>query len=126
MDKGAVLDLPQSDALRVVTVGLGWDVLGKGVDLDVSAVLFDNQARQVDAIFFGKLKSNGLEHSGDNLTGEGDGDDEQIKCNLEHVPSRVQQIFICVHVYTKRVNFKMVQNAYCRIFDSFNNELARY
>merc|ERR1711963_706675 len=52
MNKGAVLDLPQTDALRVVTAGLGWDVLGKGVDLDVSAVLFDKQAKQVDAIFF--------------------------------------------------------------------------
>jgi len=126
MDKGAVVDLPETSSLQGITAGLGWDVLGRGVDLDVSAVLFDGQAQLVDTVFFGKLQSCGLVHSGDNLTGAGEGDDEQIKCNLDQVPARVEQIFFTVHVYTKGVTFAKVSNAFCRIFDTTGAELARY
>merc|ERR1712232_177729 len=121
MEKGAVFDLPQSSTMQKVTAGLGWDVSGKGVDLDVSAVLFNSSASVVDTIFFGKLQGSGLQHSGDNLTGAGDGDDEQIAINLTQVPQHVTQIMITVHIYTKHVTFARVQNAYCRIFDDSNN-----
>ncbi|CAK0797927.1 unnamed protein product [Prorocentrum cordatum] len=76
MEKGAVLDLPETAQLSAITAGLGWDVVGRGVDLDVSGVLLDERAELVDTIFFGKLAGSGLRHSGDNLTGEGSGDDE--------------------------------------------------
>jgi len=125
MEKGAVVDLPETQGLGIITAGLGWDVVGRGIDLDVSAVLFDRSARIVETVFFGNLKGSGLEHSGDNLTGAGGGDDEQIKCNLQMVPSNVQQIFFTVHVYTKGTTFQKVQNAYCRIFDD-SSEMARY
>jgi len=126
MEKGAVVDLPETNSLRSITAGLGWDVLGRGVDLDVSAVLFDSQAQLVDTVFFGRLQSSGLVHSGDNLTGAGEGDDEQIQCNLDQVPPHVEQIFFTVHVYSKHVTFERVRNAFCRIFDSTGAELARY
>merc|ERR1712050_12164 len=84
------------------------------------------QATHVDTVYFGKLRGSGLTHSGDNLTGAGEGDDEQIQCQLDAVPATVQQIFIVVHIYTKGVTFEKVRNAYCRIFDSSGNELARY
>jgi len=126
MEKGAVVELPDTGSLKSVTAGLGWDVLGRGVDLDVSAVCFDGQGQLVDTVFFGRLQSCGLVHSGDNLTGAGDGDDEQIKCNLDQVPARVEQIVFTVHIYTKGVTFQKVSNAYCRIFDGSGAELARY
>mmetsp|Transcript_48994 Transcript_48994/g.116542 ORF Transcript_48994/g.116542 Transcript_48994/m.116542 type:complete len:435 (+) Transcript_48994:99-1403(+) len=126
MDKGTVVDLPETSRLQKVTAGLGWDVAGKGVDLDVSAVLFDSSAKVVNCIFFGNLKACGVKHSGDNLTGEGEGDDEQIQVDLGSVPSQVHQVFLVVNIYTKGVTFNRVKNAYCRIFDSSNSELARF
>lgn len=127
MEKGAVFDLPATGGLAGITAGLGWDVMGRqGVDLDVSAVLLDQQARDVDTIFFGNQAGSGLRHSGDNLTGHGTGDDEQIQCDLARVPPQVSQIFFVVNVYTKGVTFDQVKNAYCRIIDSQGNELARY
>lgn len=126
MEKGALLDLPATRQLSKISAGLGWDVTGEGVDLDVSAVLFDGRGTVTDTVFFGKLNSSGLRHSGDNLTGAGDGDDETIECHLDQVPEDVQQIFFVVNIYTRRVNFQSVKNAYCRIVDSTGSELARY
>jgi len=126
MEKGAVFDLPQSNQMSGITACLGWDVVGDGVDLDVSAVLFDGRGNNVDAVFFGQLEGSGLKHSGDNLTGAGDGDDELIECNLAAIPQAVQQIFFVVNMYSRGMTFERVQNAYCRIMDSSQNELARY
>merc|ERR1719230_1235889 len=78
MEKGGVLDLPQS--LNAITVGLGWDTDEGEADLDVSAILLDATGNEIETVFFGRLQSHehGIEHSGDNLTGAGEGDDEQI------------------------------------------------
>lgn len=126
MEKGAVFDLPATQQMSALTAGLGWDVLGQGVDLDVSAVLFDGGGAVADTVFFGKLASSGLRHSGDNLTGAGDGDDEQIQCSLDQIPAHVSQVFFVVNIYTKGVTFQKVVNAYCRIVDTSGVELARY
>lgn len=126
MEKGAVVDLPQSRQLRNITAGLGWDVVGAGVDLDVSAVCFDSRKRVVETIFFGNLEGCGIKHSGDNLTGDGDGDDEQIVCGLDRIPAHVVQVFFVVNVYTKGVTFQKVRNAYVRIFNDAGDEMARY
>jgi len=126
MEKGAVFDLPQSSQIQRITACLGWDVEGEGVDLDVSAVLFDSSGRNTEAIFFGNLEGEGIKHSGDNLTGAGEGDDERIVCNLDQISSRVQEIFFVVNIYTPRVTFQRVSNAFCRIVDSSETELARY
>mmetsp|Transcript_49377 Transcript_49377/g.86985 ORF Transcript_49377/g.86985 Transcript_49377/m.86985 type:complete len:424 (+) Transcript_49377:65-1336(+) len=126
MEKGAVFDLPRSSSLGAMTACLGWDVEGDGVDLDVSAVFFDASGKNVDACFFGNLESCGFVHTGDNLTGEGEGDDERIMCNLDSVPANVQQVFFVVNIYSRGVTFECVRNAYCRIVDSSDTELARY
>jgi len=126
MEKGAVVDLPQSAAMDQIVVGLGWDTGTQDIDLDVSAVLFDSQGKSRDAVFFGNLQAAGLVHSGDNLTGEGSGDDETITVNLQVVPEWVQQIFLCVNIYSQSCTFDRVANPYCRVLDSSMNELARY
>lgn len=126
MEKGSVVDLPATNQLGTITTGLGWDVEGDDVDLDVSAVLFDPKGNLVSAVFFGNLEEAGLTHTGDNLTGEGDGDDEQIVCKLDQVPPNVEQIFFVVNIYTRGTTFDRVRNPYCRIFDSSGTEFARY
>jgi tellurium resistance protein TerZ len=127
MDKGAVLDLPQS--LAQITVGLGWDVDEGECDLDVSAVLMDGNGRDMEAVFFGRLESeeHGIQHTGDNLTGEGDGDDEQILVNLDQVGAAVQQIFFVVNIYTPQKTFRQVAEPFCRVIDNASgSELCRY
>lgn len=126
MEKSAVMDLPQSSEIKQIVAGLGWDTANGNVDLDVSAVLFDNSGKDRDAIFFGNLTGSGLQHSGDNLTGEGSGDDETIVANLEAIPEWAHQVVLCVNIYTPGVTFEQVANPYCRILDAAGNELARY
>lgn len=127
MEKGTVVDLPESHSLGIVCAGLGWDTADDmDIDLDVSAVCFSAEARCVGAVFFGNMDEYGLQHSGDNLTGEGDGDDEVITANLEAIPQQVQQIFFVVNIYTNGLSFEQVSNAYCRIFDRTGAEFARY
>merc|ERR1719191_57598 len=106
MQKGGVLDLPMG--LGGITVGLGWDVDEGEVDLDVSAVLMDADGRDLEAVFFGRLESeeHGVTHTGDNLTGEGEGDDEQIVCNLDRIGQAVQQVFFVVNIYTAGRSFQ--------------------
>lgn len=127
MEKGGVMDLPQD--LGKITVGLGWDTDSGKVDLDVSAVLFDSRARCEETVYFGNLTSasHGIKHSGDNLTGEGAGDDEQISCNLASIGPSVSQIFFCINIYTRGKTFVNVANPYCRVVDdSSQAELCRF
>lgn len=127
MEKGGVFDLPMD--LGQITVGLGWDVDGGECDLDVSAVLMDGEGQDLEAVFFGRLESeeHGIKHSGDNLTGEGDGDDEQISVQLDRIQPRVQQVFFVVNIYTPQRTFLQVANPFCRIIDgSCGSELCRY
>jgi len=129
MEKGAVVDLPETSAMRRISAGLGWDV-AKGsnvdVDLDVSVVLFSGDGTDVGAVFFGNTEEFGVKHGGDNLTGEGSGDDEVIQVDLEKIPGNVEQLVFCVNIYTKGVCFDRVSNAYCRICDEQGQEMARY
>jgi tellurium resistance protein TerZ len=127
MDKGSVLDLPMN--LCGITVGLGWDVDDGECDLDVSAVLLDARGAYVDAVFFGKLEStaHGIKHTGDNLTGEGEGDDEQILAQLDRIGHQVQQVFFVVNIYTAGRRFSQVANPFCRVVDDASgSELCRY
>mmetsp|Transcript_31814 Transcript_31814/g.83702 ORF Transcript_31814/g.83702 Transcript_31814/m.83702 type:complete len:430 (-) Transcript_31814:414-1703(-) len=127
MEKGGVLDLPMD--LSCMTVGLGWDVDEGECDLDVSAVLLDSAGNDLETVFFGRLESeqHGITHSGDNLTGEGIGDDEQIFVNLNRIGSKVQQVVLCVNVYTKGKSFAQVAQPFCRIVDDASGtELCRY
>merc|ERR1711976_711329 len=127
MEKGGVLDLPQS--LGQITVGLGWDVDEGEGDLDVSAVLMDREDKDVEAVFFGRLESeeHGIQHTGDNLTGEGEGDDEQIVVNLDQIGDSIQQVFFVVNIYTPHKTFMQVAEPFCRVVDnSTGAELCRY
>lgn len=127
MEKGSVLDLPQT--LSKITVGLGWDVDDGEVDLDVSAVLLDQSGADLEAVFFGRPESeeHGIYHTGDNLTGEGEGDDEQIVVGLDQIGSRVHQVFFVVNIYSPNRSFRQVAAPYCRIVDeSAGGELCRY
>jgi len=126
MEKGGVLDLPLD--FDRITVGLGWDTDEGECDLDVSAVLLNGDGVDLEAVFFGRLESvqHGVKHSGDNLTGEGDGDDEQIFASLSRIGPEVAQIVFVVNIYTKGITFAKVANPYCRVVDSAGNELCRY
>jgi tellurium resistance protein TerZ len=123
-----------------VTMGLGWDVAkskgffgfgggqGQPVDLDASVVMFDESNRPVDVVWFRQLKSKdgSIMHTGDNRTGAGDGDDEQIVVDLRTVPPSVKSLVFTVNSFTGQ-NFSTVQNAFCRIFDTGSSkEIARY
>lgn len=127
MEKGGVLDLPKE--LGQITVGLGWDVDEGEVDLDVSAVLLDANGNDIEAVFFGRLESeeHGIQHTGDNLSGEGDGDDEQLIVPLHRVGARVQQVFFVVNIYSPGKTFRQVAEPYCRVVDEATaSELCRY
>ena len=125
--------------LTKVVVGLGWDVnsfdTGGDFDLDAAAFLLGESGKVTssgDFVFYGNLKhsSGAVEHLGDNLTGEGAGDDEQIRIDLTKVPDNIQRIAFTVTIYeaeSRRQNFGMVNNAFIRIFDEANGqEMLRY
>ena len=140
LSKGKKVDLTKGNpGLSKIIVGLGWDTNkydgGADFDLDAAAFLLaanGKVASDSDFVFYGNLKhsSGGVEHMGDNLTGEGDGDDEQIKVNLAAVPASVDKIGFTVTIYeaeSRKQNFGQVSNAYIRIVDETSNaELIRY
>jgi tellurium resistance protein TerD len=139
LTKGGNVSLTkQAPGLTAVTVGLGWDVRttdGAGFDLDSSAILLgaDDKARSnADFVFYNNAASadGSVKHSGDNVTGAGEGDDERIMVDLAAVPADVQKIVFPVTIYegeTKGQNFGQVRNAFIRVVDqSTNDELARY
>lgn len=129
MDKGSVVELPMSAALGGIFAGLAWDTTAGEVDLDVSAIQLDAAGQEVDTVFFGNLEGEGITHSGDNLTGEGAGDDEVITLNLDALSPRVQQIYFVINIYSKGKTFAQVANPRCRIFehqDGAESELCHY
>lgn len=144
LSKGQKISLEKEagNKLSKVTMGLGWDVakkkggflsglLGGGsqsVDLDASCIMFDSHKNVVDTVWFRQLKSKdgSVLHTGDNRTGEGDGDDEQIVVNLNQLPSNVSNLFFVVNSFTGQ-SFSQIENAYCRIVDAnTSKEVAKY
>ncbi|MFI1253745.1 TerD family protein [Streptomyces netropsis] len=139
LSKGGNVSLTKAAPnLTAVIVGLGWDArttTGTDFDLDASALLANDQGKVTNDqnfVFFNNLKSpdGSVEHTGDNLTGEGEGDDEVIKVNLAGVPADVQKIVFPVSIYeaeSRTQSFGQVRNAYIRVMNAAdNNELARY
>lgn len=127
MEKGGVVGF--SSDMRGVIVGLGWDVDDGECDLDVSAVLMDSQGNDLEAVFFGRIESpaHGIKHTGDNLTGEGEGDDEQIIVDLSRIGGQVHEVVFVVNIYSPGRTFRSVANPYCRVVDdSSGQELCRY
>lgn len=140
LQKGQKVSLTKENpGLNNVLVGIGWDVnrfdTGGDFDLDSAAFMLTDTGRvssQDDFIFFGNLShpSGSVRHMGDNLTGVGDGDDEQIRIELSKVPANISRIAFTVTIYdadSRHQNFGQVSNAYVRIMDeSTGAELLRY
>ena len=140
LKKGQKVSLTKENpGLTKVVVGLGWDVnqydTGGAFDLDAAAFLLADSgkvSRSEDFVFYGNLKhpSGCAEHMGDNLTGAGDGDDEQIRINLSAVPENISKIAFTVTIYeaeTRRQNFGQVSNAFIRIYNELTGEeILRY
>lgn len=154
LQKGQKVSLSKEskEGLNKVIVGLGWDeapkkggtgllgaLFGGGgktqdIDCDASAIMLkdgkfvDNK----DVIYFGNLKhkSKSVRHMGDNLTGAGDGDDEQIMVELERVPAEYDRIVVVVNIYQakkRNQHFGMIRNAFIRVVDARNNqELCKF
>ena len=140
LTKGQKVNLSKDNpGLKNIMVGLGWDVnafdSGADFDLDASAFLAGANGKcpmDKDFIFYGNLEheSGAVKHMGDNLTGEGDGDDEQIEVDLSLVPGNIEKIAFTVTIYeaeSRRQNFGQVSNAYIHILDTATNtELLRF
>ncbi len=140
LTKGQKVSLTKGNpGLSKVTVGLGWDTnqydTGGDFDLDTCAFLLTDTGRvsqQKDFVYFGNLADpyESVQHLGDNLTGVGEGDDEQITVDLSLVPSHISKIAFTATIYdadTRRQNFGQVSNAFIRIYDSNSGkELLRY
>ena len=150
LSKGQKISLEKEagGALSQIKMGLGWDVgaapqksggflgglfggggsAGGSIDLDASCIMLDANKQMVDAIWFGQLQSkdSSIQHTGDNRTGAGEGDDEVINVNLSRIPNHVQALVFTVNSFTGQT-FATVNNAFCRLVNASNNsEVARY
>lgn len=140
LSKGQRIDLTKNDpSLQNILIGLGWDVKtfdgGQDFDLDASVFLLDESGKcrnDNDFIFYNNLQSSdgSVTHLGDNRTGEGDGDDEQITIKLSQVPANVHRIAITVTIHDaeqRNQNFGQVTNAFARLVNQDNDyEVLRF
>ena len=140
LSKGQKIDLTKGNpGLSKIVVGLGWDINrydgGYDFDLDAAAFLLGANGKvtsDADFVFYNNLKhpSGSVEHMGDNRTGAGEGDDEQILIDLNAVPANIQKIDFTVTIYEadeRQQNFGQVSNAYIHVLDETNSrELIRY
>ncbi len=139
LNKGGKLSLSkEAPDLKKVLVGLGWDARatdGADFDLDASAFLLDANGKvrsDADFIFYNQLKSTcgSVQHTGDNRTGAGEGDDEALNVDLSRVPAEVHKITFTVTIHDadqRKQNFGQVQNAFIRLVNAETNaEVARY
>ncbi|TKI58173.1 TerD family protein [Brevibacillus antibioticus] len=151
LQKGQKIDLTKGNAgLSKVLVGLGWDPVKKSggllsglfggggqanIDCDASVIMLNENgkfSKETNLVYFGNKRSGcgSVNHSGDNLTGEGEGDDEQISVELSRVPSDVHKLIFVVNIYdcvSRRQDFGMIGNAYIRIMNpSSRQELCKF
>jgi len=141
LSKGQTVSLVKQGGgtLSQVRMGLGWDAMKKkglfgkekevSVDLDASAILLSAQGQVLEIVYYGNLRSKdgSLMHTGDNLTGKGDGDDESIMVDLPNVSPAVAHIIFVVNSFSGQ-NFTQIENATARVVDSADRdkELVRY
>lgn len=143
LQKGQKLDLTKGNAgLQKLVVGLGWDAIKKtgffgmtskiDIDCDASVIMLNANGKMSELVYFGnKVSSKGaVTHSGDNRTGEGDGDDESIIVDIAKIPENVDKLIFVVNIYdcaNRKQDFGMIQNAYIRIMNGANSEeLAKF
>ncbi|GGR34989.1 TerD family protein [Deinococcus ruber] len=142
LEKNQTISLEKTagTSLSNVTMGLGWDVAkpkgflgkllggGESIDLDASALIFDSNGQLLDNVWFRQLQSKdgSVVHTGDNRTGAGEGDDEQIRVNLSRLARAVQTVVFTVNSFSGQ-DFSKVENAYCRLInDAGGAEIARF
>jgi tellurium resistance protein TerZ len=139
LSKGQKVSLTKAGGgtLSQVRMGLGWDAMRKkglfgsraqSIDLDASALLFDASGQLIDQVWFQQLRSQdgSVQHTGDNRTGAGEGDDESIRVDLSRVPPAVTTLVFTVNSFTGQ-DFSQIENAFCRLIDeSTETEIARY
>ena len=140
LSKGQKVDLTKGNpGLKSIMVGLGWDVnafdTGADFDLDAAAFMLGADGKcptDKEFVFYGNLAhpSESVKHMGDNLTGEGEGDDEQIVIDLDRVPSEYDKIVIVVTIYQaqqRKQHFGLIENAFIRLVDGKNDqEILKY
>ena len=141
LKKGQRVSLKKEDAsLNKLMVGLGWDPTKRGQDADLDASVFEvgekgflsKSKRVIDEISYRNLESDdeAIKHHGDNLTGDGDGDDEQISIDLKKVTKKAEKLICVVNIYqafSRKQDFGMIKNAFIRIVDgSTNREMCKY
>ncbi|GAA0238929.1 TerD family protein [Metaclostridioides mangenotii] len=140
LKKGQKIDLTKGNpGLKKIKLGLGWDTnsfdSGHDYDLDVSVFMVGKSnrvERDEDFIFYNNLKhsSGSVEHLGDNRTGEGDGDDEEIVMDLPKIPEHIDKVAVTVTIYDaeqRRQNFGQVSNSYVRVINNEDDEeILRY
>lgn len=148
LSKGQKVSLTKGNgaSLTNIRLGLGWDEVesashkrglfskmrspGGAIDLDASAICLDSSGAVLDIVYYGKTRgaSGSISHSGDNLTGAGDGDDESIIVDLAHIPDSVTSVVFVITSYRGHT-FDRVRNAFCRVLDQSSGreeEVARY
>ena len=130
MEKGDQLSVPT--VMHKLTIGLGWTTTGTNLDLDASCLLLqdidnDGDLDPLRAVYYGRKEEPGVKSTGDNLTGEGDGDDEQILIDLDAVDPQITALAVIVTIFTRDKTFAEVPEAYVRLFDQASkHEYARY
>ncbi|MEG1002042.1 TerD family protein [Clostridium sp.] len=131
LQKNDILDLTKTNpSLNNMIVGAGWDVSTRGadIDLDLAALLLNSDGKLIGKkglVYFGSKKSQGIYLTGDNLTGEGEGDDERIIVSLPNIPTECTKVVFTVVIYgakMRRQTFGMVRNSYVRLLDADNRE----
>ena len=145
LSKGQRINLSKEvEGLSKIMVGLGWDAAKQSggilnhlfgstsysIDCDASAITMGNGNKYRACIYYGNLSEDNVYHHGDNLTGDGDGDDEQITVDLAHLSSEIERIVFVVNIYNcteRKQDFGLIKNAYIRLVDeSTGQEICKY
>ena len=145
LSKGQRINLSKEvEGLSKIMVGLGWDAAKQSggilnhlfgstsysIDCDASAITMGNGNKYRACIYYGNLSEDNVYHHGDNLTGDGDGDDEQITGDLAHLSSEIERIVFVVNIYNcteRKQDFGLIKNAYIRLVDeSTGKEICKY
>lgn len=145
LSKGQRINLSKEvEGLSKIMVGLGWDAAKQSggilnqlfgstsysIDCDASAITMGNGNKYRTCIYYGNLSDDNVYHHGDNLTGDGDGDDEQITVDLAHLSSEIERIVFVVNIYNcteRKQDFGLIKNAYIRLVDeSTGKDICKY
>ena len=145
LSKGQRINLSKEvEGLSKIMVGLGWDAAKQSggilnhlfgstsysIDCDASAITMGNGNKYRACIYYGNLSEDNVYHHGDNLTGDGDGDDEQITVDLAQLSSEIERIVFVVNIYNcteRKQDFGLIKNAYIRLVDeSTGKEICKY